>query len=86
MPSFRDLVNLNEQGDLGAMLAERFSGERGHVYPRQDDDFMIGFKYRKETPSVQMIKAAVVEHYTKLGYVVEQDSCTTDMFSALLFF
>ena len=71
MVSMQELVELNNQGDLGKMLAMKFQGERGHLCPRKDADLMIGFKSKAETPGATIIGEAVMEHYTKLGYVVE---------------
>lgn len=89
MASLQELVVLNQQGDLGKMLAEKFHGELGRRdnTTRGDWDFMIGFKSKAETPSIEAIKQAVVEHYTQLGYQVEAEkSSPPDMFCCMLFF
>ncbi len=71
MASLKELVDLFNNGALGKMLAERFHGERGHVYPRQDSEFVIGFASEEATPSGEAIGIAVTEFYQGLGYVVK---------------
>ena len=87
MASIRELVELNNQGDLGIMLAKKFNGKIGHLDPRKDSDFMIGFITREATPSAKDIGKAVTEHYTRLGYEVEPDKYQRGhAFDAVVFF
>jgi len=87
MASEEKLIELNNQGDLGRMLAERFGGELGYVQPRQDSDLMIGFESRAKTPTAQAIREVVVEHYTRLGYEVHVPGLQSpDAFDAFVFF
>ncbi len=88
MPSTEELIELNKQGDLGEMLAEKFRGERGALRGRKDAELMIGFASRSETPTAEMIATAVVEHYTRLGYIVRPHDgvAGSDCFEAEIFY
>lgn len=86
MPSFEELVESNNRGDLGAMLAEQFGGERGRVYPRQDSEFIIRFPSKEQTPSVEQLRRAVVSFYEGLGYVVKMGAAgLSDMLDFFVF-
>ena len=71
MASFDELVALNNEGDLGNMLAISFNGEIWHTYLRKDSELIISFKSITETPSREEIDQAVTWHYRRLGYIVE---------------
>lgn len=71
MPSFKKLVESNDRGDLGAMLAKQFGGERGRTYPRGDSEFIVGFASEEQTPSIDQLRQAVAIFYGQLGYAVE---------------
>lgn len=86
MASIRELIDSNNRGELGAMLASRFKGERGRTYPRGDSEFMVGFPSEEETPPVEALKLAIVEFYTGLGYQIEvAEQSPSDMFEAYVF-
>lgn len=74
MPSFEELVKSNDRGDLGAMLAKQFGGERGRTYPRGDSEFIIGFASEEQVPSVAQLRLAVTTFYEQLGYAVEMSN------------
>ncbi len=84
MPNFRELVELNRNGDLGKLLAEKFHGEIGKLQPRKDADFIIGFKSETLTPSTEGIKATITKHYEKLGFVVENPEIAGGMFECII--
>lgn len=85
MASLKGLVDSNNNGELGKMLAQKFNGECGRTYPRQDADLIIVFESEEKTPSAKDIEGAVTEFYTKLGYQVEKGDCPPDMFEAAVF-
>lgn len=74
MASFTELLELNRQGDMGRMLAEKFQGRRGELKSRQDEDLLISFRSESETPFIGQVKQAMTSHYTKLGYTVQVDT------------
>ena len=87
MASLIELVKLNNEGDLGKMLTEKFKGEIGRLLPRKDMEFMIGFASREATPSPEDIRETVTEHYTRLGYKVEPEEYQRKHgFDAIVFF
>jgi hypothetical protein len=87
MASWNELYKLSTDGDLGKMLASKFDGKRGHVFMRQDADLLIEFKSELETPSAGVVAQTVKDHYTKLGYIVDESkSPGPNMFEALVFF
>ena len=67
MSALDKLVEGNTQGKLGLALVAEFGGERGHVYPRQDDEFAVGFESEGAIPSVSQVKDFVVDFYTREG-------------------
>ncbi len=87
MASLTELIELNNNGDLGNLLAQKFNGQIGRQYPRKDSEFMIGFASQEVTPPAEKIAKVVTEHYTGLGYKVEPDKHQgRDCFQALVFF
>jgi len=68
LKSARELVTLFNEGALGKILAERFNGKAGRLYPRKDDEFIMGFESDSVTPTVEQIAKAVSELYVSRGY------------------
>lgn len=86
MSSLPKMIELNNEGHLGQMLAENLDGERGYIYPRGDSEFVISFSSEEVTPSVEEVKDLVVESYSQLGYEVEVvKNSPPDMFEAYIF-
>lgn len=71
MASLPELVALFNNGELGKLIANTFHGERGFVYANEDSDLLVVFSSEKATPSPQLLKQLIKDHYSKLGYVVE---------------
>ncbi len=67
MTKFEQLVKLNNEGDLGRLLAAAFHGEIGRLNPKNDSEFLIGFD---SAPDTQSIGRVVAGHYSGLGYSV----------------
>ena len=90
MASIQELFKLNNQGDLGEMLAKKFGGERDScLCPRKDAELMISFESRSKTPGAEEIGIAVIEHYRKLGYIVEPNKShgsQGNCFQAIVFY
>ncbi|MDO8483007.1 MAG: hypothetical protein Q7S86_04280 [bacterium] len=70
MASIAELVRLFNDGELGKLIAREFRGERGHVNPNEDSDFLVVFKSDSETPAREAVAEVVTKHYTGLGYAV----------------
>ena len=80
MASIRKLVQLNRDGDLGKMLAEKFHGECGRTFPQKDLEFMIGFKSESETPMASAVAEAITQHYREKGFKVTIDDLQENCF------
>jgi hypothetical protein len=74
MPSAKELAGLFNEGKLGEFLAHRFTGQRGHVYPRKDSDFLVVFESEKTTPLIESVRDAVIGFYTEMGYTIIPDT------------
>ncbi len=70
MASFKELVKLFNDGELGKLIAREFRGERGYVNPNEDSEFLVVFKSDSETPTAEAVAEVVTRHYVGLGYVV----------------
>jgi len=86
MPSNQELVEMFNRGELGKFLAERFNGERGRVFPREDSDFLVVFPSEEVTPEIDDLKTAVIELYERKGYYITITNCENDNLSALIHF
>ncbi|MFA5934746.1 MAG: hypothetical protein WC827_02585 [Candidatus Paceibacterota bacterium] len=73
MASFKELKDLNGQGILSQLLVEKFDGRCGFITEpdRKDANLTISFTSTNKTPSAKQIREVVIEHFTKLGYVVK---------------
>lgn len=60
-----------EKGQLGQFLVKRFGGTLGHVYPRADSEFMIGFPLEKLVPGIQAILEAVRAFFESQGFAFD---------------
>ena len=71
MATYDQLLSLLEKGEIGKLLAKKFSGERGRAYPNEDLDVLVVFPSEEQTPSAESIQRLLREHFTSLGYVFE---------------
>lgn len=71
MASIKELVDLNDGGDLGALLVRTFGGTLSQFSKCKDSEFKVMFGQENGIPSHADIYRAVVPHYTDLGYIVD---------------
>lgn len=83
--SWEELQSLFVDGKLAELLANKFGGRYGHLYPMKDSDFIMSFGDAPKTPTAQQVAKAVTEYYVGLGYVVEdQDPGRATYFGAII--
>ncbi len=81
MASKEELANLFANGNLGKLLANKFHGTRGRLYPKQDFELLVVFSADIGAPTLEVVEAAVVECYSAHGYLVKIDGRTENELS-----
>lgn len=82
LPNAADLHDLFNQGELGNLIAEKFNGTCGDRPGNQDSYFLIIFESEESVPEGLRLAGVILEHYTALGYTIQQGEVSRDKYCA----
>jgi len=73
--SIKDLVGLNERGELGSLLCRLFDGQVGELQHKKGQEFIVEFEEVASNPTLLEVGVVVSNFYQSLG-------CMTKIFSS----